>query len=223
MTLQFIGGMKVKFHTFLTFKSPQKPQVSHSYLGNTRTVWKVRGLTLLFRVGTLWKCGDSLFFEVPPFASVELLKTLHSLLENVLRTVDHFEIPCLLRTPFSWLEKPWNRRGRDVDCMADVLMGFHWSNFSKLNTEFNSDLCPMRFLGFSNHEKGALRQEILKWPTVCSMFPRSGWSTVRSTLFAKWGTSKKRPSLHLHKVPTQSNKVSPNGPSRWRWDVSFTP
>jgi hypothetical protein len=37
----------------------------------------------------------------------------------------------------------------------------------------------MRFLGFSNHEKGAPRQEISKWSTVCSTFSRSGWSVVR--------------------------------------------
>jgi hypothetical protein len=43
--------------------------------------------------------------------------------------------------------------GRDPDCMADVLMGFYRSTFSKPNTEFNSDLVPMKFLGFSNHEK----------------------------------------------------------------------
>jgi hypothetical protein len=67
---------------------------------------------------------------------------------------------------------------------------------------------PMLFLGFSNHEKGALKQEISKRSTVCSMFSRSGWSVVRSALLAKGGTSKKRPSPHLHKVPTQSNKVS---------------
>jgi hypothetical protein len=45
---------------------------------------------------------------------------------------------------------------------------------------------PMRFLGLSNHEKGAARQEIL---------PRE--------------VLRKRPSSHLHKVPTRSNKVSP--------------
>jgi hypothetical protein len=43
----------------------------------TRAVWKIRGLTLLLRVGTLWRCNDSLFFEVPPFASDALLTTLH--------------------------------------------------------------------------------------------------------------------------------------------------
>jgi hypothetical protein len=44
---------------------------------------------------------------------------------------------------------------------------------------------------------------------VCSTFSRSGWSIVRSALLAKEGTLKKRPSPHLHKVLTQSNKVSP--------------
>jgi hypothetical protein len=68
---------------------------------------------------------------------------------------------------------------------------------------------PMRFLGFSNHEKGAPRQEISKWSTVCSTFSRSGWSVVTSASLAKGGTSKKRPSPHLHRAPTRSNKVSP--------------
>jgi hypothetical protein len=55
----------------------------------------------------------------------------------VLQTVDHFEIS-YLGAPSSWLENPWNRMGRDLDCMADVLMGFHRSTFSKPDTEFNS-------------------------------------------------------------------------------------
>jgi hypothetical protein len=79
-------------------------------------------------------------------ASNALLTTLHPLLKNVPQTVDHFEISYL----------------GDLDCLADVLMGFHQSTFSKPNTEINSDLAPMRFLGFLNHEKGAPRQEILK-------------------------------------------------------------
>jgi hypothetical protein len=67
----------------------------------------------------------------------------------------------------------------------------------------------LQFLGFSNHVKGALRQEISKWSAVCSTFLRSGWSIVRSALLAKRGTLKKRPSPHLPRVPTWSNKVSP--------------
>jgi hypothetical protein len=80
---------------------------------NTRAVWKVRGLTL-FRVGTLWRCGDGLFLEVPPLASDAPLTTLHPLLENVLQTVYHFEISCL-GAPFSSLEKPRNRMRRDLN------------------------------------------------------------------------------------------------------------
>jgi hypothetical protein len=68
---------------------------------------------------------------------------------------------------------------------------------------------PMRFLGISIHEKGAPKQEISKRSTVCSTFSRSGWSVVRSASLTKGGTSKKRPSPHLHKVMTRSNKVNP--------------
>jgi hypothetical protein len=81
----------------------------------------------------LWKCGDGLFFKVLPLASDALLTTLHPLLENVLQTVDDFGISCL-GAPFSWLEKPRNRMGRDLDCMTDVLMGFHHPVFYKLRT-----------------------------------------------------------------------------------------
>jgi hypothetical protein len=52
-----------------------------------KAVWKVLGLTLLLRVGTLWRCGDGLFFEVPPLASDTILTTPHPRLENVLHTV----------------------------------------------------------------------------------------------------------------------------------------
>jgi len=65
--------------------------------------------------------------------------------------------------------------------MADVLIGFHQCTFYKSNTEFNSDLAP------------------------CSTYWRSGWSIVRSASLTMGGTLKKRPSPHLHKVPTQSN------------------
>jgi hypothetical protein len=39
-------------------------------------------------------CGGAVmvFFEVPPLARDTLLTTLHPLLENVLQTVNHFEI-----------------------------------------------------------------------------------------------------------------------------------
>jgi hypothetical protein len=100
----------------------------------------------------------TVFLEVPPLESYALLTMLHPLLENILQTIDHFKISCL-GAPFSWLGKPRNRMGQDLDHMADVLMGFHQSIFFKSNrVQFRSH--PMQFLGFSNHEKGAPRQEI---------------------------------------------------------------
>jgi hypothetical protein len=45
--------------------------------------------------------------------------------------------------------------------------------------------------------------------TTITPSARSGWSVVRSASLAKGGASKKRPSPHLHKVPTRSNKMSP--------------
>jgi len=40
----------------------------------------------------LWRCGDGLFFEVPPLASDALLTTLHPLLEN--------RVTVVLKEPF---------------------------------------------------------------------------------------------------------------------------
>jgi hypothetical protein len=121
--------------------------------GHTRAVCKFRGLTLLLRVGNLWRCGDGLFFEVSLLTIDAFLTTLHPLLEDLLQTVDHFEISCP-GTSFSWLENPRNRMGRDLDCMTDVLMGFHRYIFSS-RTQNSIQIRSMRFLGFSNHEKSS--------------------------------------------------------------------
>jgi hypothetical protein len=70
--------------------SPQRPVLKH--LQSTRAVCKVRGLVLLLQVGTLWRCSDGLFFEVPPLARDALLTTLQPLFENGVTVVlkEHF-------------------------------------------------------------------------------------------------------------------------------------
>jgi hypothetical protein len=110
----------------------------------TRAVWNVRGLTLLLQVETFWRCSDGLLFEVPPLASDALLTTLHLLLEDVLQTVfcklqeDSGTGGFDLGVPCSLLEKPRiNRMGRDLDCMAVVLMGFHRSRWARPLLLFN--------------------------------------------------------------------------------------
>jgi hypothetical protein len=128
---------------------------SFHLLRYTRAVWKVRGLTLLLRVRTLWRCGDGLFFEVPPLASDALFTTFYPLLKNVLQTVDHFEISCLW-APFSWLEKPRNRMGRDLNwilCSA-------WKNWMSV-----TPLVPVWWPGNKNSTTvtHACRKRRLKW------------------------------------------------------------
>jgi hypothetical protein len=46
------------------------------------------------------------------------------------------------------VRKAQKSHGARYVCMADVLMGFHRSIFSKQNTEFNSDLAPCDFWAF---------------------------------------------------------------------------
>jgi hypothetical protein len=113
-------------------------------------------------------CGDDLFFEVPPLASETLLKMLHPLLENMLQTVDDFKISCL-GAPFSWLEKLINCMGKDLDYVADVLMGFHQSTFSKPNTKFNSDLTPCNFwaLPTMKRELQGKKFRSVQWSAAC--------------------------------------------------------
>jgi hypothetical protein len=167
----------------------------------------VRGLTSLLRLCTMWRCDNGLFFEVSPLASDALLTTLHPLLENVLQTVDHLEISYPGAT-FSWLEKPKKSHGTrsELNSVFGLEKAYRWNAIT--TSAIQSRSRPMRFLGFSEHEKGAPRQ-ISKRSTICGTFSRSGWSVVRSASLAKGGTSKKRPSPHLHIVPTRSSKVGP--------------
>jgi hypothetical protein len=101
------------------------------------------------------------------------------------------------QTTYGWSGNGWARRDR-------------WNPIR--TSAIQSRSRPMRYLCFLNHEKGAPPVPLSSWSlqqTVCSTFSRSGWSVLRSASLAERGTSKKRPSPHLHKVPTRSNKVSP--------------
>jgi hypothetical protein len=65
-------------------------------------------------------------------------------------------------------------------------------HFFQLNTEFNSDLTPHNFWAFPTMQRKLQGKKFRKLSTVCSTFPRSRWSIVRSAPLAKGGTSKKR-------------------------------
>jgi hypothetical protein len=71
------------------------------YEGHLKTSWT----HLITLVGTLWRCGDGLFFEVPPLASNVLLTMLNPLLKNMLQTIDHLKISCT-GAPFHGWKSP---------------------------------------------------------------------------------------------------------------------
>jgi hypothetical protein len=120
-------------------------------------------------------CGGAVtvsFFEVPPLANNELLTTLHPLFENVLQTVclklqENTEAGSFDHgAPFSWLEKPRNLMGRGLDCMADVLMGFHRSRWVHLLPHFSRATLT------------------LHWG--CSTIPKCVLLNDRNSVFKKW-------------------------------------
>jgi hypothetical protein len=145
----------------------------------------------------LWRCGDSLtFYNAPPTSRK--------------RAADRWSFRNFLPQSSLFIvrkaKKSQGARSGLYGGCSNWVLSIH-SFQAEHRIEFRSR--TMRFVGFSNHEKGASRQEISKRSTVCSTFSRGVWSVVRSALLAKGGTSKKRPSPHLHKVPTRSNKASP--------------
>jgi hypothetical protein len=169
---------------------------------HTRAVCKVRGLTLLLESELCEGAVTvSFFFEVPPLVS-------DALLENPLQTVcrklqeDSGTGGFDLGAPFSWLGKPRNRMGARSGLYGGCSDGAPPISVSASIATFqlgNAD-APLKLLYHPNVDS---------FKRTVTQFSRNGWSVVRSPSLAKRGTSKKRPSPHLHKVPTRSNKVSP--------------
>jgi hypothetical protein len=78
----------------------------------------------------------------------------------------------------------------------------------------------VRFLGFSNHEKGS--SEARNFEVIIGLHHVfEEWSVVRSASLAKGGTSKRRPSPHLHKVPSRSNKSANFALVNFRWSIFY--
>jgi hypothetical protein len=176
---------------------------------HTRAICKFRGLTLLLRVGILRRCGDGLFFEVPSLD--KLCISYNAPPTSRKSAADHWSLRNFLppRSSLFMFGKAQKSHGArfDLNSVFDLEKVDRWNPIR--TSAIQSRSRPMWFLGFSNHEKGAPRQEISKWSTVCRTFWRSGWSVVRNASLAKGCVSKKRPLSHIHQVPTQSNKVSP--------------
>jgi hypothetical protein len=151
----------------------------------------VKFVDSLLRVGTLWRWGDSLFFEVPLLASDALHTTLHPLLENVLQAILTSELP------FFVVGKAQKSHGARYGLYGGCSNGLPpiWVSASIATFHSCNADAPLIF----RHSKKS------SFKTTVTPFSRSGRSVVRSASLAKGGTSKKRPSPHLHEVPIRSN------------------
>jgi hypothetical protein len=144
----------VKHRVICTFKLIVLP---------TGAVCKVRGLALLLLVGTLWRCGDGLFFEVPPPPHGRRCTSY-----NAPPTSREKGCRPLITSKFLASELSFHGLKRlEIACGRSELNSvFGLEKVDLWNpirtSAIQSKSRPMRFLGLSNHEKGAPRQEISK-------------------------------------------------------------
>jgi hypothetical protein len=96
-------------------------------------------------VGTLWRCGDGLFFEVPPLASDALLITLHPLLENGVTVV--------LKEPFFVWRSNFSGASalRDWKVATDALTEI--GGTPSEHSPYSTDLTPFDFWAFSTMKR----------------------------------------------------------------------
>jgi hypothetical protein len=107
-----------------------------------------------------------------------------------------------LGAPFLLFEKPRNRMGARSGLYGGCPNRVTPISVSASITNIQSRNADAQLRLLRHPKKGSFK-------TTVTPFSRSEWSVVRSASLAKGGTSKERPSPHLHKVPTRSNKVSP--------------
>jgi hypothetical protein len=160
-----------------------------------------------FWVGNLWRCSDSLFFRVPPLTSNALLTMLHPLSKNVLQTINHFKISCL-GPSFSWLEKPRNHMGQDLNWILCSAWKKWISGIPLEHLPYSPYLAPYDLWAFPTIKRELQGKNFTVINGLHHIFEKWMEHCKKSSLVSR-GTSKKRLSPHLHKVLTWNNKVSP--------------
>jgi hypothetical protein len=113
-------------------------------------MYEDRGQTLVLRVGTLWRCGDGPFFEVPP--------------KHFLQRSTHFSKTCC-RPLITWNILPRSslslvgKKQRSLGARFELNSVFGLKRVDQWNSIRTSPIQSrsrsMWFLGFSNHEKAA--------------------------------------------------------------------
>jgi hypothetical protein len=144
--------------SYSRFVTIPPPPCDYTY---TLAVCKVRGLTLLLRVGTLRRYGDGLFlgsislgkrctsYNAPPTSRKRAAD--RSSLRNFLPWSSIFMVGKAQKS---------HRTRYELNSVLGLEKVDRWNPIRTSAIQSRSH--PMRFLSFSNHEKGAPRQEISK-------------------------------------------------------------
>jgi hypothetical protein len=103
-------------------------------------------------------CGGAVTVSFSKYLPWQAMHFLQRSTHFLKRAVDRSSLRNFLPRGFLFMVgNARHRIGRDLDCMADVLTGFHRSTFSKPNTELNSDLAPRDFWSFPTMKRELLR------------------------------------------------------------------
>jgi hypothetical protein len=86
----------------------------HTVIIYATAVCKFRGLTLLLRVGALWRCGDGIFPKYLPWQAMSFLQRSTHFSKMCCRPLITLKF-LDSELHFHGLEKPRNRMGRDLN------------------------------------------------------------------------------------------------------------
>jgi hypothetical protein len=177
------------------------------YQHYTKAVCRIREFTLLLRVTTSWRCGDGLFFEVPPLASDAIKRSIHFSKTCCRQFITSKYLATEL--PFHGWKSPETAWGE----IWTVWRMFWWGSTDPLfpsRTRTSIPSSPHAISGLFQPWKGS--SEARNFEVINGL----------QHVFEKWAERFKkciacqgryfennRLSPHLHKVPTRSYKVSP--------------
>jgi hypothetical protein len=173
---------------------------------STKAVCKVCGRTLLLRVGNLWRCGDGLFFEVTPW---QACTSYNAPPTSRKRAADRWSLRNFLPRSFLFMfGKVQKSHGARYEWNCIRIEKSGWVEPHQ-NIRHAVQISPHAISGLFQPWKGSsearnfemingLQHVFGKWVERC-----------KKCIAFQGRYSKKRPSPHLHKVPTRSDNVSP--------------
>jgi hypothetical protein len=143
---------------------------------STRAVFEVRGLTLLHRVGTLWRCGDGLFSKYLPWQAMHFLQRSTHFSKTCCRPLITSKFLASSELPFHVWKNPEIALG-EMWIEFCVRLGKSGSVEPHYNIHYTAHISPHAISGLFQPRKGSseanlevingLQHESEKWVEHC--------------------------------------------------------